>query len=148
MSDQPTNPACEPLREQLSAYIDGELSREEAAAVSTHLGACEACRAEERKLRKLTGLVAGLPRRKAPVDLAGRIMAEIRSGAPGAQASAGPAPAARSHAPAAQAHIGSGAPPRAHVPAPAGRRAIPYLRVAAVTILGLGLGLWIFIPRL
>ena len=35
---------CETLEEQLSAWIDGELSRVEQAYVAAHLETCSACR--------------------------------------------------------------------------------------------------------
>ncbi|MBQ7143588.1 MAG: zf-HC2 domain-containing protein [Oscillospiraceae bacterium] len=37
---------CERIREQLSAYLDGELTETEAETVRAHLDACPACRAE------------------------------------------------------------------------------------------------------
>ncbi len=48
-------------REQLSAYLDGELSAPERAALERHLPACAECRAELVELRRVRALLGALP---------------------------------------------------------------------------------------
>jgi hypothetical protein len=45
--------SCDEYREQLMAYLDGELEGIEARKVRSHLDECEACRAELAKFEKL-----------------------------------------------------------------------------------------------
>lgn len=42
---------CRDIRESISAFVDGEASAGEAAAVRGHLASCERCRALERQMR-------------------------------------------------------------------------------------------------
>jgi hypothetical protein len=55
-----------PSSERLNDFVDGELGAAEAAAVERHLEACEACREEERALRRLAQDAAALPRELPP----------------------------------------------------------------------------------
>jgi len=52
--------------EQLSAYLDGELSEEERRRVEVHLGTCGVCRADVEELRWVVGLVRALPEVEVP----------------------------------------------------------------------------------
>gem|GEM_PF-3258205 len=53
--------SCEELSEELSAYLDGELSSQERAALEAHLERCPRCREELASLRAVSTLVASLP---------------------------------------------------------------------------------------
>ncbi len=68
---------CEEVREQLSAWLDGELAEAEHARVAAHLDSCAACR---RELAQLTALNAALAELAAPVPsgLAERVLARVR----------------------------------------------------------------------
>lgn len=57
------------LEELLSAYLDGELSREEVGYVARHLDGCEECIAEFRALQEARAAVRTLPRLELPVAL-------------------------------------------------------------------------------
>ncbi len=48
-------------RQDLSAYIDGNLSPREAARVEKHLAACTTCRAELDQLRGMVGMLRDMP---------------------------------------------------------------------------------------
>ena len=63
----------ERIREQLSAYADGELSREQSRQVESAVQADPLLAAELKKLRAIRSLVYGLPREAAPDDLAARV---------------------------------------------------------------------------
>ncbi|MDQ7030261.1 MAG: zf-HC2 domain-containing protein [Ardenticatenia bacterium] len=52
--------------EQLSAYLDGELSEEERRQVEVHLGVCVACREDVEELRWVVELVSTLPSVEVP----------------------------------------------------------------------------------
>jgi anti-sigma factor RsiW len=49
-------PRCRTVRENLTAWIDGELSRRWTDKVSRHLDACAACAAEAQSLREAVGM--------------------------------------------------------------------------------------------
>jgi hypothetical protein len=52
--------SCERTKEALSAWIDGELARDEATAVEEHLAACACCRAVAEDLRAIVGAAPAL----------------------------------------------------------------------------------------
>ena len=64
--------------EQLSAYLDGELSEADAAAVARALQADPQLAGELDRLRAVRRLVASLPRESAPAGLASRVLAQAR----------------------------------------------------------------------
>ena len=76
---------CRESQEELSAYLDGELSLEQRTRVEEHLSGCETCRAELQALRDTVALVGGLPRAKAPESLADAVARRIREPASAAQ---------------------------------------------------------------
>jgi hypothetical protein len=57
-------------REQLSAYIDGELSAAERAELERHIPGCAECQAALGELRRVHDLLAALPMPKAPRSFA------------------------------------------------------------------------------
>ncbi len=57
-------------REQLSAYIDGELSAAERAELERHIPGCAECQAALGELRQVHDLLAALPTPKAPRSFA------------------------------------------------------------------------------
>ncbi len=67
---------CDPVQEQLSTWLDGELDPEERRRLSAHLESCPSCR---RELARLTALDAALGALKFPVppDLAARVLARL-----------------------------------------------------------------------
>ncbi len=71
------------LDEELSAFLDGELSPEERARVAAHLDACAECRAILQRLENTSAFIRDLPLPKAPprvTDAAMRlVMARNRS---------------------------------------------------------------------
>ena len=69
--------ACEQIREELSAYLDGELSEQDRSALDTHLRACEACREMLEELKGVSATISDLPRAKAPVSLLTKVKNDI-----------------------------------------------------------------------
>ncbi|MBI1872409.1 MAG: zf-HC2 domain-containing protein [Acidobacteria bacterium] len=57
---------CAQMREQLSAWVDGELPHDLTAAVDSHLASCVSCRTHARSMRALKHVIAQLPSREAP----------------------------------------------------------------------------------
>ncbi len=70
--DRPDN-----LEEQLSAYLDGELSDAERAAVEAYLAEDEVARRTLADLRRAAGLLRTLPRAKAPDGLLELVCAQL-----------------------------------------------------------------------
>jgi anti-sigma factor RsiW len=65
-------------KEDLSAYLDGELSAKDAAAVKQHLAACGACAWEKQTLEQTRRLLAQVPRVAVPRSFALR-EAQVRA---------------------------------------------------------------------
>ncbi|MFA6002692.1 MAG: zf-HC2 domain-containing protein [Elusimicrobiota bacterium] len=59
--------------ELISAYLDGELSDAESAAVSGHVSSCPSCRAQFQSLRAAKARLAHAPRRALPPALVGQL---------------------------------------------------------------------------
>jgi anti-sigma factor RsiW len=65
------------VEEELTAYVDGELSAVEAARVRTHLTSCGDCRATEALLRRTLTELAALPAFEPSSGLRRRVMAQV-----------------------------------------------------------------------
>src|SRR4029079_12617176 len=81
--------SCEEVRNDLDDYVDGEVSERELHEIELHLAGCEACRGEERALRRLLALAAGLPPQVAPTRdlwpaIASGVARQRRPNVPGA----------------------------------------------------------------
>ncbi len=70
----------EAVQEQLSSYLDGELSAEERAAVEEHLAGCAACREELELLRATLDALHDLPVLPAPGGFADAVLGRIPEG--------------------------------------------------------------------
>jgi len=78
-------PECKsPLREELKAYVDGELSAGERARVEKHLKSCDTCQAELASLQQLTKTFATVFSEPAPLPAAlrARILSQLPEPAP------------------------------------------------------------------
>ncbi len=69
--------ACEPVREILSARVDGEAAAAEIEQADRHLATCVACRAYQQQLSILTRQVRVRPAEPVP-DLVDRVVARAR----------------------------------------------------------------------
>jgi hypothetical protein len=69
---------CEDLKELLSAYADGELSRTQQEFVEEHLAGCPVCRDTLKKYIKVSQQIAYLKEAPTPQDLTGKTMARIK----------------------------------------------------------------------
>ncbi|HET7456106.1 MAG TPA: anti-sigma factor [Gemmatimonadaceae bacterium] len=88
---------CEETRERLSAYVDGELPPDEAAAVAEHLTSCAACAREyDAVLQTVRTLREGLVRHRAPDVLRARVRAALRDEPPSATTASAPVARGRS----------------------------------------------------
>jgi anti-sigma factor RsiW len=67
------------VEEDLTAYLDGELSVVEAARVRTHLISCADCRATEALLRVTVTQLAALPAFEPSAGLRRRVLAEVEA---------------------------------------------------------------------
>ncbi len=79
---------CHEIENLLSAYVDKQLSAEDAKAVEDHVMSCRSCSGTLVQLRRLVGLLGGIPRAACPGMLAGRLQEAAVTAARG-----GPAPA-------------------------------------------------------
>lgn len=69
---------CGEISEALSAFVDGEATREEIEAVEGHLLSCGACRAREREMQKARALLAGLEA-AVPDDFRDRVFERLEA---------------------------------------------------------------------
>ena len=70
---------CAKIREQLSAFIDGKLSAEEATLVEGHIAECPQCSAALADLRKVVAHLQGLEQVEPPAWFTQKVMARVRS---------------------------------------------------------------------
>lgn len=70
---------CRKCRDQLSAYLDGELAVQQAERIRAHLDTCKACREELEFLKQTIGLVKELPHVPAPPKLRERVLAGLET---------------------------------------------------------------------
>ena len=70
----------ERCREELSAWLDGELSRGRAAEIRAHLDGCAACSGHLAQLRRVSEDVRSLPRETMPAELKASILTAARRG--------------------------------------------------------------------
>ena len=68
---------CNTVRTKLAGYLDDAITGgarvEDRAEISQHLEACNVCRGELEKFRKLSMMLSRVPKNLPPVDLAVRI---------------------------------------------------------------------------
>lgn len=69
---------CKTTVGMLSAYLDRELGTGERNAVRAHLADCDRCRAEERDLRSLKGILLGVRAPEPAEDFERRLMSRLR----------------------------------------------------------------------
>jgi anti-sigma factor RsiW len=65
------------MEDELTAYVDGELSAVEAARVRSHLTSCSGCRSTEALLRRTVTQLAALPAFEPSNALRRRVLAEV-----------------------------------------------------------------------
>src|SRR5438093_808336 len=70
---------CERVLEQLSDYLDGELSPAAMAGIRSHLRRCPSCEQEHEALRRTVQLLALHGRQTVPVDCREQVLARLRS---------------------------------------------------------------------
>ena len=68
---------CQAVQEQLSAWLDDELSEATGAMLTAHLSRCEACREEWRQLKALDAALGNLAA-PVPMGLASTVAAKVR----------------------------------------------------------------------
>jgi len=91
MTNQHFNPSCDPVRQDLVAYLDGELDPARETAVRAHLAACAACEAERAALDGAWRALDQLPGLTPAPGLWERMEAEIlQQGAPAASSPTAP----------------------------------------------------------
>jgi len=83
---------CSNVDNLLSAYLDGELSDQDRAAVEAHVRDCPSCASLLRSLKAASAMVSSLPRRTAPPDFAAGVLRRIEEVTGGAEAAPVPAP--------------------------------------------------------
>jgi len=70
---------CEAVRDNLQAYLDGQLPPDETQAIETHLETCGACAEELALLRQVDDALATVPVLEEPQGLALQVMARVRA---------------------------------------------------------------------
>ena len=72
---------CEWVQERIDPYLDGEASRDEAAALEQHTATCASCASEVNFARALTSELRALPAHTAPAGIVDRAEAAARGAA-------------------------------------------------------------------
>jgi anti-sigma factor RsiW len=70
---------CPDVQMALEAYVDGELSAEQAASLKQHLAGCRECRIELARLQAVMAALETWPPVAEPVQLTDQIMRQVRS---------------------------------------------------------------------
>ena len=73
---------CSQLGNDLSAYVDGELSAARTAEIEAHVSECPHCQVRVAELRELSRGVAALPKLQPPPRFVEEVKGKIRGGAP------------------------------------------------------------------
>ena len=73
---------CEQFEEQLSAYLDGELTSELLAQLEAHLAACTICGEALARMRHTVALVQNVQEVEVPAELRAKVFARIASATP------------------------------------------------------------------
>jgi putative zinc finger protein len=68
---------CQNMQDNLSAYLDGELSQDVAGEIERHVEECTVCRDLLSALRSVSGLVGELPRQTAPQALSEDVQMQL-----------------------------------------------------------------------
>ncbi len=76
MKEQTPDKSCKQYAEQVSAWLDGQLSEDQSALVEAHLKDCPICAKQAEEYRILQNLI-GAQRHKSPVDLTSTVMAGL-----------------------------------------------------------------------
>lgn len=75
--------SCNEFREQISAYVDGELDLLERRRVEEHILACPGCLREFDEFRRVRNLVSAIPRIRPPAGMPRQIMGHVQRHAAG-----------------------------------------------------------------
>jgi hypothetical protein len=73
---------CKEIKNDLSAYVDGELTATHKAEIDAHLNGCSQCQARVAELRKLAEGVAALPQVQPAPQFLGDVKEKLRAGEP------------------------------------------------------------------
>jgi len=76
MKDQSPEKSCKQYADLLSAWLDGQLTEEQSAAVESHLQSCPQCTKQVNEYRILQHLI-NAEKQKSPVDLTTTVMAGL-----------------------------------------------------------------------
>jgi len=69
----------DPIQTKLSAYLDGELNRQESLEVEKHLQSCQACREELEELKRVSSLLheSHMPEFTTAMDFKAQVMLQL-----------------------------------------------------------------------
>ena len=70
---------CLDVQLELEAYVDGELSPEQAALLEQHVADCAGCRAQLARLQAVTAALETWPLVAEPAQLTARVMGQVRA---------------------------------------------------------------------
>lgn len=68
---------CGEIKTLLNSYVDNEVAQADAKQVKKHLGECPACAKEAAELKKVKGMLRGLPALTAPPELLEEVMCHL-----------------------------------------------------------------------
>jgi anti-sigma factor RsiW len=70
---------CLDVQLEMEAYVDGELSPEQATLLEQHVADCDGCRAELARLQAATAALETWPLVAEPAQLTARVMGQVRA---------------------------------------------------------------------
>jgi anti-sigma factor RsiW len=73
---------CESVRNDLKAYLDGQLSLLRKSEVALHLAGCAACRQEADAMKRISGVLRTMDCEVLDLDMRAKILKSVANGEP------------------------------------------------------------------
>lgn len=70
--------SCREVTELVSDYLEGDLPRRERLRVQVHILMCRYCRRYLSQMRKVVGILRGLPAEPAPPEVLDKLLPQFR----------------------------------------------------------------------
>lgn len=71
---------CEMIRDDLKAYLDGQVSLPRKAEIALHLAGCAACRQEAEAMKRISGVLRSLDSEPLDLEMRAKILERVANG--------------------------------------------------------------------